>query len=349
MNTRKILALFVLTIILVPLFTACGEEKDTGVAVTAAPAQPTVPPTETPAAAATVAPASGFITGRVHGQAPPTPPMVVYAVDQMTGDWSFTETQHTDGEAPFTLQVSPGAYQVFAFSDMGPFAGYSQDGWTLTTVTVAAGQTVSDIVVRPPSQSECGATFGLPASPDGRFAAIEGPSQECVAAVQSAMQGGLQPLPADECRDLADAMAQTLAIGVETTDTFIERSWHEQQGTACQLTAIGNGLNFDNIMVAQDGVKAILEARGWVEETQAPMCLGKGGWGPGASTSCFTQADRICEAFVYVEPLEDELCPGNEPISACLDRLAPEQRIYTVILTCAQGNTETVTHWGPPA
>lgn len=112
--------------------------------------------------------------------------MVVYAVDNMTGAWFITETEQTDGEAPFTLQVSAGAYQVYAFSDAGPFAGYSEDGWELTAVTVAANQTVSDIIVRLPGQSECGATFGLPASPDGRFAGIDGPDADCRAAATDA-------------------------------------------------------------------------------------------------------------------------------------------------------------------
>jgi hypothetical protein len=266
--------------------------------------------------------------------------MVVYAVDSATGAWFFAETEQSDGEAPFTLGVQPGAYQVFAFADGGPYAGYSEDGWTLTTVTVAAGQTVADIVVRPPSQNECGATFGLPASPDGRFAAIPGPSPDCQAGEQGAASGGPQllPLNADECRDLADATAQTLAVNVTSSDVAVERSWYEQQGTACQVTASGNGLNFDDIIVAHDGLRAILEARGWVEQTQAPMCLGHGGWGPGATTACFAQADKVCEAFVYVEPSDMALCSGIEgPIGVCLSQLAPEQKIYTATLTCAQG------------
>jgi hypothetical protein len=149
--------------------------------------------------------------------------------------------------------------------------------------------------------------------------------------------GGLQPLNADECSDLANGMVQTLAIGVETTDVSIENSWSGQQGTGCQLTATGNGLDFENTMVAEDSMRAILEARGWLEDTQAPMCLGHGGWGPGASTSCYVQADRVCESFVFVEPLDDGLCSGDEPINACLDRLPPEQVVFNIVLTCAQG------------
>ncbi len=190
MHTQKILTYFTLTLIFTLIVTGCGQEKGAETPMPSATSQPIASPTQAPTEAAPIVDEPGFITGRVHGQAPPTPPMVVYAVDNTTGVWSFAETQQTDGKAPFSLQVPPGDYQVFAFSDIGPFAGYSLDGWTLAPVTVASGQTVPDIVVRPPSQSECGATFGLPASPDGRFAAIEGPSQECQDAVLAATNPG---------------------------------------------------------------------------------------------------------------------------------------------------------------
>ncbi|MCJ7531617.1 MAG: hypothetical protein MUO64_11380, partial [Anaerolineales bacterium] len=149
------------------------------------PTEPTTMPTPVPPpiTAATVSAKSGSITGRVHLVSPPTPRMVVYAVDQTTGLWAFTETAATDSEASFSLVVPPGSYQVFAFSDIDGYAGYTLDERTLAIVSVAANQTVSDIIVRPPSQSECGSMFGVPASPDGRFAAIAGPSADCLAAI----------------------------------------------------------------------------------------------------------------------------------------------------------------------
>ena len=147
------------------------------------PTEPTTMPTPIPppTTAAPVSADTAFITGRVHLVSPPTPHMVVYALDQTTGLWAFTETAATDGEAPFSLVVPPGAYQVFAFSDIDGYAGYTLGESTLAIVSVAANQTVSDIIVRPPSQSECGSMFGVPASPDGRFAGVGGPSADCIA------------------------------------------------------------------------------------------------------------------------------------------------------------------------
>jgi len=198
MRTKKLLPPMIGLALTILLLSGCGGKPTEPAAIpepTAVPtpvpltATPVIEPTPETAAGEDAQPeateaAPGFITGQVHGQSPPTPPMVVYAVDETTGAWTFTETERSDGAAPFTLEVPPGSYQVFAFSEGAPYLGYaSGDGWSLGLVTVAAGQTVSDIMVRPPSQSECGSMFGLPASPDGRFAAVPGPSAECRAAV----------------------------------------------------------------------------------------------------------------------------------------------------------------------
>ncbi len=131
---------------------------------------------------------SGTITGEINLSAPPTPAMVVYAVDPTSGLWAFAETQATDGVATFTITVPPGTYQVFGAVASGTTTGlgYSLDDRTLAFVTVAANQTISDINVRPPSQWACGSTFGTPASPDGRFAEVT-VATDCPAATQEAL------------------------------------------------------------------------------------------------------------------------------------------------------------------
>jgi hypothetical protein len=193
MDTR-IVKLFILTLTLATL-AACGNTTGAGSVPTTAPTLP--PPAvviSEPTAAPTAAVTPGAITGHVHLMAPPTPAMVVYALDPATGQWAFTKTQAADGEAAYTITVPPGTYQVFAAADAGKAVdlGYWQeaDAWTLATVAVAAGQTVSGIDVRPPSQSKCGSMLGFPASPDGRFAAVAGPTQACRDSVTKAASTG---------------------------------------------------------------------------------------------------------------------------------------------------------------
>ena len=185
MTTKKLLHLLPSLAIAFWLLAGCASP-------TAAPA---AVPTTAPAAVPTASPAPvqpGTIAGSAHLMAPPSPPMVVYAVDKANGTWASVETKASDsGEGSFSLSVPPGSYQVFAAVVGGSAVnlGYSTDGLTLATVTVAAGQTVTDINVGPPSQSDCGSMMGYPASPDGRFAATAGPSADCLATSQASGSG----------------------------------------------------------------------------------------------------------------------------------------------------------------
>jgi hypothetical protein len=168
-------SLHIIALIVALFLTACGGT----------PAEPTAVPSTVP----TVPAEMGFISGTVNLMAPPTPALVVYAVDPTTKVWGFAETQATDGVASFTISVPPGAYQVFAAvaSETSTSLGYSLDERTLAFVTVAANQTVSGINVRPPTRWECGPMFGTPASPDGRFAPTAA-FVDCPAATNAAAQ-----------------------------------------------------------------------------------------------------------------------------------------------------------------
>jgi len=176
----------VLFALLASLITACGAKSDDPNAAVAvivaltqtasAPSAPTVP-----AATAVV---TGIISGNVGLMAPPTPHMIVYAVDQATGKWASVETPPNDnGAGTFSLTLPPGTYQLFAFTDDNGYSVYSTDGESLSSVKVDANQTVSNIMVQFPGQGDCGISMGVPASPDGKFKAVPGPSADCIAQV----------------------------------------------------------------------------------------------------------------------------------------------------------------------
>ncbi len=342
MNTKKRLTLFVWIIILTLLVTVCGQQdKDAGVAATATslPA-PTVPATAPATEAVPTAVESGFITGIVHEQAPPTFPMVVYAVDNTTGIWTSVETPQTDGAAPYTLEVRPGSYQVFACPREGASCslGYSEDGWTLTTVTVAAGQTVADIFVRPPSQFECGSTFGLPASPDGRFAGVAGPPEECRAAALAAMQGDFQPLNPEACMNLSGALSQNLGFPGEMSEAPFEDYFNQKTGTGCRAIITFSSQYAESLGGIENAARAAIEVQGWQEDIQYA------GDGAGGMLFGYRKENGLCLLVVSIEPVDNELCSQDEPFAVCMDRLTPEQKRYTIDLNCAQDPTwETIT------
>jgi len=123
--------------------------------------------------------AFGHITGQVQMLDPHTPAMTIYALNPATGEWFSTDVpENPNGPIDFTLEVTPGTYQIF--SSLG--TGYATaDGWSLAAVTVETGRTVMNVIVSPPGQSECGPMFGVPASPDGLHPATVGATEDCIA------------------------------------------------------------------------------------------------------------------------------------------------------------------------
>jgi hypothetical protein len=156
---------------------------------------------------------TGFITGKAHLMAPPTPPLVIYAVDTATGKWISVETPETNGETPFTLEAPPGSYLVFAFPSG---LGYSANGKGLTPVVVKAGQTTPDITLAPPGPSDCGPMFAIPASPDGRYAEIAGATDECLASLTTPQPEEATPSPPIE----SALMRIQFAAGEDSTQVF---------------------------------------------------------------------------------------------------------------------------------
>ena len=158
---------------------------------------------------------------------------------------------------------------------------------------------------------------------------------EATEAPQEIFAGDLQPLSADECDQLAAFMVNRLPVPpVEQMEVAVEREG--EIGSGCQAIAVGTGEVFPDMMVVEDAMGGILEELGWTEDTTAPACLGTGGWGPGASSRCYTKADALCELFVHVDPIDNALCSDDEPIFVCFESLAPEQIVYTINLTCAR-------------
>jgi hypothetical protein len=152
--------------------------------------------------------------------------------------------------------------------------------------------------------------------------------------LEVAFPGDLQPLDATECSELATATSHMLNVPFEQVNVAVE---HEgKTGGGCQIIAVGNGLDFTDMISVEEAMRGMLIVRGWLEDLTAPACLGTGGWGPGASASCYIHANALCEVFVHIDPSEDSLCSKDEPISVCFDRLESEQIIYTINLTCAR-------------
>ncbi len=115
------------------------------------------------------------IAGTITYQAPPTPTSILYIISSER--WYSMEVAGGSPASTFRLQVAPGTYQLVAFPVGSEnlanraAAAYST-GSGIGVLTVAAGQVVEDIRVQNINSDRC-VNYAFPASPDGRFPALE--------------------------------------------------------------------------------------------------------------------------------------------------------------------------------
>jgi GAF domain-containing protein len=165
--------------------------------------------------------------------------------------------------------------------------------------------------------------------------AAEIPQLEATKPPEPTFVGDLRPLAPEECEQLAGFMVNRL-VGppIEQVEVAVQREG--ETGSGCQAVGSGTGEVFPDMFVLVEAMDGILSELGWTEDPSAPACLGAGGTGPGANNYCYIQADAFCELFVHTDPIDEALCSDDEPIFVCFERLAPEQIIYTVEVTCAR-------------
>ena len=100
---------------------------------------------------------------------------------------------------------------------------------------VSPGETLTDINLNLPGYSECGDTFGVPASPDGRFTAAPGPDEACKAALLENMDAFSAPtlvLNGTIALQTADVPAMTVYAFDSHQDLWYSTDTTPQQGTA---------------------------------------------------------------------------------------------------------------------
>ena len=198
--------------------------------------------------------------------------------------------------------------------------------------------------------SACGGEEGVPEQSDAD--ALATMVVETVAAVQAETQpeeapaeslaeipeGDMQPLTDAECDNLADLMGRTLELMVSSEIVPVEMSWSGEVGGACQMTALGNGNDFENIFEVDLLLEDMLFRQLWLGGDMLIPCLGHGGAGPGAEQSCYVDGAKVCETMIIHAPMDMALCEGIDvPIGNCTAALLPEQTLFTVTMTCAEG------------
>ena len=183
--------------------------------------------------------------------------------------------------------------------------------------------------------SGCGST-PTPAPTDTSVPPTQAPTETPVPrtpapeAQPTAEQNGYQPLSAAACSELAKSMEESLGVKLETSDGPFQDYVGGQSGTGCQAKATGTGADFGDFPDVASKLQKMIEDQGWKLNIQYQAD------GPSGTAMGFTKDTGLCLLSVNWQPSKDASCPDDQPLAAC--DLKPEQKLFTIVLNCAQSN-----------
>ena len=141
---------------------------------------------------------------------------------------------------------------------------------------------------------------------------------------------GYQPFNTDECNALNNALSSAIGFtGVVVLPVPFEDFYNKQSGLGCQITFSQTGQYITSLEALESPAISTLQGLGWMDD----IYYGSGG--AGSLGMGFRKVDTLCLVNFKMEEIDPSLCPGNEPISACWARLAPEQMKYTATFNCS--------------
>lgn len=140
--------------------------------------------------------------------------------------------------------------------------------------------------------------------------------------------GGFKPLASPDCKGLADVLEKALSVKPETAEAAFMDYISGQGGTGCQATVTGTGADFGELPAVASKLQKMLEEQGWtyLMEYQAD--------GPSGTGMGFRKETGLCLLSVDWKPSADAKCPEDEPLASC--KLKPEQKLFVIVLNCAQ-------------
>ena len=148
----------------------------------------------------------------------------------------------------------------------------------------------------------------------------------------TAEQEEFQPLSAATCSELAKSMEKSLGVKLETSEAPFKDYISGQSGTGCQAEATGTGADFGDFPDVASKLQKMIEDQGWKLNIQYQAD------GPAGTAMGFNKDTGLCLLSVNWKPSDDADCPDDQPLAAC--KLKPEQKLFTIVLNCAQLGTQ---------
>ena len=138
-----------------------------------------------------------------------------------------------------------------------------------------------------------------------------------------------EPIPGVEvCAPLASLATEHLALPAGITTQNFPADASGLNGPGCQVAASGTDAEVTDWGMRNSNLTAIMVQQGWAEDTMFS------GAGAGGMISTFRKDGYVCRYISEVAPEDPSLCAADQPLTVCLDNLAPEQVIYSVSFDC---------------
>jgi hypothetical protein len=140
---------------------------------------------------------------------------------------------------------------------------------------------------------------------------------------------GYQPYDSTSAAQLSASISSSTGLVGTISSVPFEDYVTGQKGTAVQITYSATNATLPAGSDPFGTAMSTLISQGWVEDTR---------YGAGGATGIQTGIRKdatLCLIGYSREPIDRALCSADEPISMCFDKLAPEQIIYKLTLTCS--------------
>jgi hypothetical protein len=137
---------------------------------------------------------------------------------------------------------------------------------------------------------------------------------------------------ADSQDFLNSFLGQNLGLQGQVSEISFQDPISQKTGLGCRVLFQATGQDVDNFGVLEIPAKVALENIGWQEDPQYAA------GGAGGVVYGYRKGNGLCQMVLSAEPNDVALCSDDEPISVCWERLSPDQKVFNVDLTCAQGD-----------
>ncbi len=169
-------------------------------------------------------------------------------------------------------------------------------------------------------------TVSAPATAEATVAATSSPT--VLPAETDGTASQYEPVDASVCQMLQGVTAEALGVDVsmETSAPFTD-ALSGDSGTACRLTASGDGSQFtgpQDVVTKLKGTAGL----GWTELTDYAAD------GPMGSSAGLTRDMALMILQANWVPAADAVCPTDQPVESC--DLQPDQKLYTIEVDVAQ-------------